>query len=115
MSTLPVIFRAEKDGGEVTAVFPTVPGTSELGTFTVYARVGQHGVGNKMWYRTTRAAKEAEYASLLEELKSIYETRRSDPERTRPGDEPVVLRVVRSFSAHYDVQRSGELRRRNKE
>ena len=48
MSTLPVIFRAEKDGGgEVTAVFPTVPGTSELGTFTVYARVGQHGVGNK--------------------------------------------------------------------
>lgn len=79
----PVIFRAERKGvdkGEVTAVFPTLCGTCDPNTFTVYAHIGQHSSGSPEWYRETRAAKPAEYASLLRELRSIYE---SEPDAVR--------------------------------
>jgi len=75
MQKLPIIFRAERSGdfkGDVTAVFPTEPGTNQF-DFTVYAHVGQHGAGCSEWYRGTRAAKPAEYAPLLRELTGIYD------------------------------------------
>ena len=99
---LPVIFRAEKSGdfkNQVTAVFPTLPG-SGAHDFTVYAHVGQHGTGSHGWYAQTRAAKPAEYAPLLAELRRIYE---GDPR------EPVKLRVVERFSGAYDAERRKSL------
>lgn len=95
---LPVIFRAEKSGdfkNQVTAVFPTLPGSGSH-DFTVYAHVGQHGTGSHGWYARTRAAKPAEYAPLLAELRRIYE---GDPR------EPVKLRVVERFTSAYDAER----------
>jgi hypothetical protein len=70
--SVPVIFRAEKSGdykGHVTAVFPTLPGTSDSDV-TIYAHNGQHGTGAREWYNGTRAATEAESASLKRELES---------------------------------------------
>lgn len=85
MDKLPVIFRAERSGpfkGEVTAVFPTLPGTSAL-DFTVYAHVGQHSTGTRGWYASTRPATEAESFDLLRELRGIYETRPAAMDRAR--------------------------------
>lgn len=71
---VPVIFRImrgkqyESDG--VTACFPTLPGTYDSGTFQIYAHIGQHGSASKAWYNRTRAATEAESASLRAELES---------------------------------------------
>lgn len=99
---LPVIFRAEKSGdakGEVTAVFPTLPGTGP-NDFTVYAHIGQHSTGSFGWYQQTRAATPTEYASLLAELRHIYEQ----------GQDPVKLRIVERFTRHYDDQRRKESR-----
>ena len=67
----PVLFRAEQSGqfkGDVTAVFPTLPGSP--GCMTCYAHVGQHSSCAMAWYNTTRPAKAVEYASLLTELQS---------------------------------------------
>jgi hypothetical protein len=87
----PVIFRAEKSGeakGAVTAVFPC--GDEGRGQFTVYAHLGQHSTGTMAWYlQRTRAAKPEEYASLLKELKEIYET--------EMGSEAVTLKVIQKF------------------
>ena len=77
MKTLPVIFRADQSGmfeNEVTAVFPTLPGTNDIQTFSIYSHAGQRGVGSLGWYRLTRPAKPKEYAQLLAELRGIYET-----------------------------------------
>jgi hypothetical protein len=96
-SELPVIFRAEKSGdakGEVTAVFPTLPGTGP-NDFVVYAHMGQHSHGTHGWYNGTRAATPAEYASLLAELRRIYEQ----------GSEPMKLHIVERFTRHYDDER----------
>ena len=71
--TIPVIFRAEKSGiykGEVTAVFPTIPGTNGVWTCEIYARNGQHSSRSKDWYGTTRRALPSEYAALKRELES---------------------------------------------
>ena len=70
---MPIIFRAERSGdfkGDVTAVFPTI---TERAGFLTYAHIGQHSAGSLGWYRQTRAAKPAEYADLLRELRRIYE------------------------------------------
>lgn len=67
----PVLFRAERAGvykDQITAVFPTLPGTNNPATFTVYAHVGQHGTGMRGWYADTRPATPEEYAPLLAEL-----------------------------------------------
>lgn len=67
-----VLFRAERTkGGEVTAVFPTLPGTNDPSSFTIYARVGQHGSGFPRWLQTTRPAKPSEYRDLARELRRI--------------------------------------------
>ena len=88
LDELPIIFRAERAGdfaGEITAVFPTLPGTNDPATFTIYAHVGQHGSGGRDWYAGTRPATESEAAPLLAELRSIYETRpASNPETYGP-------------------------------
>lgn len=95
---LPVIFRAEKSGdhkGEVTAVFPTLPWTGPR-DFTVYAHLGQHGAGTLGWYQQrTRAAKPAEYSSLLRELRQIYEQ----------GPDKVQLKVYSRFTREMDDER----------
>ncbi len=80
--TLPVIFRAERAGkfeGQVTAVFPTLPGTNQWNA-TCYAHIGQHGACSREWYLTTRRAAPHELFDLLHELRGIYE---SGPERVR--------------------------------
>jgi hypothetical protein len=68
----PVVFRAERSGdfkGDVTACFPSIPGSPGLAT--CYAHVGQHGSYSREWYYKTRAATSEEYADLLAELVSI--------------------------------------------
>jgi len=75
MDTTRVIFRAERAGpfkGYLTAVFPDDP--ERAGFLSCYAHIGQHCTGSLEWYRATRAATGAEYAPLLAELRSIYET-----------------------------------------
>lgn len=102
--TLPVIFRADRSGdfkGGVTAVFPTLPGTYDSATVTVYAHIGQHSTGSRGWYAMTRAATPAEYAPLLRELQGIYEQ----------GDDAVTLKVVKRWTRHHDDARRAELTR----
>jgi len=67
-----VLFRTERHGpfaGDVTAVFPGIPG--RLNLWTCYAHVGQHSSCSPEWVRRTRNARPAEYASLLKELHAI--------------------------------------------
>lgn len=101
---LPVIFRAERSGafkGDVTAVFPTLPGTSDPYSVTVYAHVGQHSTGLRGWYQTTRNATAEERADLLAELRSIYE-RADDPDAVR-------LVVACRWTRQHDEERRGHL------
>lgn len=71
--TTKVIFRKApaKDGKEIVAVFPTLPGTADPATFCVYAHFGQHGAAAQTWYEGTRPAKPDEYADLQAELVDI--------------------------------------------
>lgn len=88
---LPVIFRADKYGeekGAITAIFPTLPGTSAGDDYTCYTHIGQHSFASYGWYiKRTRQAKPSEYRELLTELRRIYET----PE---PGDTTHLRLVV---------------------
>lgn len=112
---LPVIFRAEWNDSEktgnvhVTAVFPTLPGTSAPWTATCYAHVGQHGTCSRDWYagrqHGQRPATPAEYADLLRELRGIYESD-SDPDAVR-------LDVRRRWTRRHDDVRRAELDRMN--
>jgi hypothetical protein len=95
MKTLPVMFRVDRPTGagvfpEVTAVFPTLPGSGVIGQFpTCYAHVGQHGSCSRNWIsQCTRPATPEEYAPLLRELQGIYET----------GTDAVRLRVVKRWT-----------------
>jgi len=103
--TLPVLFRADKQGdfkGHVTAVFPTLPGDSDPWSVTCYAHVGQHGSCTKAWYWTTRPATPAEFADLLCELRGIY---------SRAGDPDAVDLVnVKRWTRHHDAARQTERR-----
>jgi len=107
---IPVLFRAERSGpheGEVTAVFPTVP-SDHMGAFTVYDHIGQHGSGDWGWYNQTRPATPAEYASLLRELRGIYER------ALAPEDAVYRLKVVHRITGAMrdDLNRQiGEYRR----
>lgn len=68
----PVVFRAERTkGGEVTAVFPTLPADLDGRVMTCYGHVGQHGGCTSGWYNGTRAARPAEYADLRAELEGV--------------------------------------------
>lgn len=85
LEKLPIIFRAQRSGpfkGDVTAVFPTA--AAGPGQMTCYAHIGQHSGCTLDWYYATRPAAPAEYASLLAELRGIYEQ----------GDDPIRL-VIR--------------------
>jgi len=71
---VPVIFRAVKTGqhkGTVDAFFPTLAGTRDPWTCTVYTRVGQHCTGFRDHYRDTRPATVEESALLARELESL--------------------------------------------
>ncbi|HMA20697.1 MAG TPA: hypothetical protein VKO87_07825 [Gemmatimonadaceae bacterium] len=76
---VPVLFRADRtqrggagDRVEITAVFPTLPGTSDPDTMTCYAHIGQHSTCSIGWYREkTRPASPAEYKALQTELEGL--------------------------------------------
>jgi len=100
---VPVIFRAERSGefrGQVTACFPTLPGDSDWGTFQAFAHIGQHGSASRAWYQGTRAATEAESASLRAELESA-------PYRYN-------LEPVKRWSPDFDAIRRAALERMNR-
>ncbi len=104
--SLPVIFRADRSGdfkGHVTAVFPTLPGTSDPYSVTCYAHIGQHGTCGREWYNGTRAAKPDEYADLLAELRRIY-SRQDDPDA-------VTLVIAHRWTQRHDKARRAELSR----
>lgn len=110
---LPVIFRAERSGpakGEVTAVFPTLPGTHDPYTATCYAHCGQHGACRHgwPWYALTRPARPEEYADILAELRRIYEPALRHPD-TDP--DPVRLVVTQRWTKHHDAARKEALSR----
>jgi hypothetical protein len=68
-----VIFRKYKEGGDILALFPELPGTTDPATCLCYEHVGQHGAGN--YYHCidnlTVSAKPEEYADLKAELENI--------------------------------------------
>ena len=68
---LPVIFK--RYGNEVTALFPTIPGTNDPFTCTCYAHIGQHGSASEAYAAMRPAAKPSEYADLMAELRGIYD------------------------------------------
>jgi hypothetical protein len=103
---LPIIFRAERTkDGDVTAVFPTVPSDVAGRYFTVYAHIGQHSGGSFEWYNKTCAAKPAEYADLLDELRRIYERSHA------PGDPVFRLKVYRRMTPQHRAAFRAEARR----
>ena len=69
----PVIFRRmmKRHGGEIVALFPTIPGTYDPYTCTDYVHVGQHGSADPQFcIANSYKAKPAEYAELARELES---------------------------------------------
>lgn len=74
MEKVKVIFRKAKNPFtheyEVIAFFPE--SDANYGNVLSYMQVGQHGEASLEFYYTTKKATEAEYKSLLMELKSIY-------------------------------------------
>lgn len=67
----PVIFRADRKDGSITAVFPTIAGSvGDPSSMSCFAHVGQHSACCLEWYRGTRPAKPTEYAELKRELES---------------------------------------------
>lgn len=71
MKNLNVIFRIEPCG-DVMAVFPSIPADYH-GSMLCYAHIGQHGGCSESYYRKTKPAAPNQYASLLVELRGIYE------------------------------------------
>jgi len=69
---VPVVLRVWRDGGEVFALFPTLP-SDEYGRYCdAYAHVGQHS-GADYWgcVQASRPATAAEGAALVRELERI--------------------------------------------
>lgn len=67
----PVIFKKDRDGCNVFAAFPTIPGDMSPFNLAVYAHVGQHSSAGESYVSLCKAAKPDEYAALLQELRSI--------------------------------------------
>jgi hypothetical protein len=105
--TLPVIFRADIENGTlwVTAVFPTLLGTYDSWTFTIYQHIGQHGSGTRAWYNKSRAATPKEYAPLLKELRGIY--------GRGPGGRYRLIVTQRMTRKHDDVRKAEAKRLKN--
>jgi hypothetical protein len=67
-----VVFRVWNRGGDVIALFPELPGSSDPSTCLCYECAGQHGHADTSIVRScTRAASEAEYAPLKRELEML--------------------------------------------
>lgn len=65
----PVIFRRFIEGGDVIALFPTLPGTRDPWTCESYQHTGQHSAASvELFYKETKPAYETEYRTLLREL-----------------------------------------------
>lgn len=67
----PVIFRRFKKGGDLIAIFPTLPGDSSPATCSSYQHVGQHGACDPVGLvgKTVPASTaEADVAKLQREL-----------------------------------------------
>lgn len=65
-----VIFRKFKNG-EVVALFPQEPATSDGWECMSYMHVGQHGSADPMIVHDTKVANPKEYAPLVAELLSL--------------------------------------------
>lgn len=105
MEKLPILFRKDRGKApEITAVFPTLPADGRGSFMTCYAHLGQHGGCDWGWYRSTRAAKPAEYANLLAELRRIYE---------QDEDESVELVVYRRIQPAHRKAFNENLRQQN--
>lgn len=74
---MPVIFRKARDG-EIFAVFPTQAASQRPSDMMGYAHMGQHQAVSSEYVRESKPATESEYAPLLRELRSIYETHDED-------------------------------------
>lgn len=70
MDKVKVIFRKNKDG-DVIAFLPEL--RVNHGNIMSYMHIGQHGEASYQFYTETKNANKAEYSSLLEELKGIYD------------------------------------------
>lgn len=78
-SGTPVIFRkwyrkedGAGEGNDIIALFPTELGTNDPYTCFSYEHIGQHGSAEPIGIiQRTKAAKPAEYADLLAELKGV--------------------------------------------
>lgn len=70
-----VIFRRfrSRDGGQVIALFPELPGTNDLATCESYMHIGQHGAASVWLSGSTKPAKriEADVHALWLELERI--------------------------------------------
>lgn len=67
-----VVFRVWNRGGDVIALFPELPGSSDPSTCLSYECAGQHGHADTSIVRgSTRAASEAEYAPIKRELEVL--------------------------------------------
>lgn len=65
-----VIFRKFRNG-DIIALFPQEPATSDGWKCMSYMHVGQHGSADPMIVHVTKPAKRAEFVELLRELQSI--------------------------------------------
>lgn len=70
MGKVKVIFRKTK-GGEIIAFFPETE--ANHGNIMSYMHIGQHSEASLEYYWTTKKATEAEYKTLLDELKLRYD------------------------------------------
>lgn len=67
-----VIFRVWKDGDDIIALFPYIPGNCNPCTCSSYMHVGQHGAADPhLVVRKTRPARSEEYMSLMKELELV--------------------------------------------
>lgn len=69
----PVVFRVDRrDNRDVYALFPTLPGSNDPNTCTVYQHIGQHSGGNYHGcIASSRPARPDEYKELAKELRTL--------------------------------------------
>lgn len=95
----PVIFRKFRDGSDIVALFPTLPGDSSLATCLSYQHIGQHGAASVALIYETLPVSPGEYWPLLKELK-------------RQGYDD--LRIYTRYQPDFTNQRAEELNRERK-
>ena len=78
-------FRSKRDGQDIIALFPDLPGSNDPATCLSYMHTGQHGQADLLglMYQMTRPATPDEYAALKQELEAApYEYRLTVIQRT---------------------------------